>query len=546
MAEQKRDSESQRPNPTPGVSGEWTTESARSLELVQLLPEPALLLAADGRVLAANAAACTLFVRDVQGFLGLDSAELFSVEQRELYRACLLRIKAGAGSMHRELMADCSGKLVPLEVSLGAGRGSPPVFVTLLRRARLPYSDLLLGTANAVQDALLNGESSATIIKRFLERAALSPDCVSAQFWTLEDGRAELFRQTPRDALDDADGATLAELEALAYRAGTSPSAACTTACIARPGLASFPAIALSITGGDVFGSVVLKLDERADAELAPEVARVLELTGMLLGQGLLCARLCAERERLRGAEHSLRRRAEETADTAHRTAQESSRTLAVVSHDLRNLLSSLSLNLDLLARRPSVESGSLEQQSLERARRSTLQMRSIVEDLQQAAADRLGSVELHRAEHDVAGLLAEAVETQSVLAEGRGVTLFHELPAAPCSVWADRQRVLQVLNNLIGNAIKFTTAPGSIVVSAEQRGADICFAVKDSGVGIAPEHLERVFDSHYQADGNRQGGIGLGLSIARNLVEAHGGTIRVESEPGAGTTVFFTLQAGA
>jgi signal transduction histidine kinase len=107
--------------------------------------------------------------------------------------------------------------------------------------------------------------------------------------------------------------------------------------------------------------------------------------------------------------------------------------------------------------------------------------------------------------------------------------------------VWADRVRVLQVFSNLIGNALRFTPEGGRVTVRARREGARVAFHISDTGKGIAPEHLPHLFDRYWQVKRSREGA-GLGLPIAKGLVEAHGGHIQVESAPGRGSTFSFTL----
>jgi signal transduction histidine kinase len=108
--------------------------------------------------------------------------------------------------------------------------------------------------------------------------------------------------------------------------------------------------------------------------------------------------------------------------------------------------------------------------------------------------------------------------------------------------IWGDRDRLLQVFENLIGNAIKFTKAGGCITVSATSRDHEVIFRVADTGSGIAPENLPRVFDRFWQATSTDRQGAGLGLPITKGIVEAHGGRIWVESTPSRGTTFSFTI----
>jgi len=114
-----------------------------------------------------------------------------------------------------------------------------------------------------------------------------------------------------------------------------------------------------------------------------------------------------------------------------------------------------------------------------------------------------------------------------------------------PGEVVCDRDRILQVLSNLIGNAVKFTPERGAITVRAlSPRPGVVELSVSDTGPGVPPENREKMFDAYWQAIGGKRQGVGLGLAIAKGLVEAHGGSIGVRSAEGSGTTVWFTLPA--
>jgi signal transduction histidine kinase len=136
-----------------------------------------------------------------------------------------------------------------------------------------------------------------------------------------------------------------------------------------------------------------------------------------------------------------------------------------------------------------------------------------------------------------VKGLLDEVIELHRPLAEARGLRLEREEAPDLPPVLVDRSRVLQVFSNLIGNALRFTPEGGRITVRARREGNAVGFAVSDTGKGILPEHLPRLFDRYWQAKSSREGA-GLGLPIAKGIVEAHGGRILVESQPGAGSTL--------
>ena len=139
------------------------------------------------------------------------------------------------------------------------------------------------------------------------------------------------------------------------------------------------------------------------------------------------------------------------------------------------------------------------------------------------------------------ARMVKDSVELLAPLASGRGLALTSDLPPPDVRTFCDRERILQVLSNLIGNALKFTAEGGSIRVSARERQREVTFAITDTGCGIAGDQLPHIFDRYWQAKSARDG-IGLGLSIAKGIVEAHGGRIWVETKIEQGTTFFFTL----
>jgi CheY-like chemotaxis protein/anti-sigma regulatory factor (Ser/Thr protein kinase) len=140
-----------------------------------------------------------------------------------------------------------------------------------------------------------------------------------------------------------------------------------------------------------------------------------------------------------------------------------------------------------------------------------------------------------------------EAVDTARSLVEARSLALHTEIePDLPC-LWLDPTRIRQVLFNLLNNAARFTDE-GRVTVSARRQGEEVIFAVADTGVGIAPEDVPRIFEEFQQADGSTRrghGGAGLGLAISRRFVELHGGRVRVESQVGQGSTFYFGLPVG-
>lgn len=161
------------------------------------------------------------------------------------------------------------------------------------------------------------------------------------------------------------------------------------------------------------------------------------------------------------------------------------------------------------------------------------------------ARADE-GRAPLHLEPVDLRAQVAEAHESAEMLAEPADVEVDAAIPDRPVIVSADQSRIRQLLINLLSNAVKYTPSGGSVLVSLEERNGDAILTVSDTGIGIAPGDLPRIFDRFWRADPARsrrgRSGVGLGLAISKWIAEAHGGTISVQSRPGRGTTFTVTL----
>jgi signal transduction histidine kinase len=168
--------------------------------------------------------------------------------------------------------------------------------------------------------------------------------------------------------------------------------------------------------------------------------------------------------------------------------------------------------------------------------------MNRLIQDLLDVAVMESGQLTVERARLSAREVIVGAVEMQRPLASSSSLELRVDFDSDLPDVWGDRDRLLQVFENLIGNAIKFTKAGGCITVGAASRDHDVIFRVADTGSGIAPENLPRVFDRFWQATSTNRQGAGLGLPITKGIVEAHGGRIWVESTPHRGTTFSFTI----
>jgi signal transduction histidine kinase len=214
---------------------------------------------------------------------------------------------------------------------------------------------------------------------------------------------------------------------------------------------------------------------------------------------------------------------------------------LAIVSHDLRNPLSAVSLGASLLQMSESVSDEDREQ--LDTIVVSAKRMNRLIADLLDVTRLEGGKrlpVELGSVE--VTDMLQEAEELFRAQSGVAQVSMVYRADENVPPVHADRHRVMQVLSNLIGNSMKFTPPGGRIEVSGTLRGGEVLFAVADTGPGIPKENLSDIFSPYWQAKRTERMGAGLGLPIAKGIVEAHGGKIWVESDPGSGTQFYFTL----
>lgn len=241
------------------------------------------------------------------------------------------------------------------------------------------------------------------------------------------------------------------------------------------------------------------------------------------------------------------RARALELEQAARRAAEESSRAreefLAVISHELRTPLNAI-VGWTHVLRSDGIGEKYM-QQAIEAIHRSAMAQKKLIEDLLDMSRIINGKVELARQPVDLATVVASAVNTLRPAADDKSIAIECSLQTAG-QANADRVRIEQVVWNVLSNAIKFTPSGGSVSVRLEREGDEALITVRDTGQGIPAEFIAHVFEAFRQADSTttrRQGGLGLGLAIARQLVGMHGGSMRAESEGvDRGTTVHIRL----
>jgi PAS domain S-box-containing protein len=240
-----------------------------------------------------------------------------------------------------------------------------------------------------------------------------------------------------------------------------------------------------------------------------------------------------AERERLL-------RREREAREHAQWAAQARQEMVALVAHDLRNPLHVVASGASVL-QDPTL-APERRQKLAAIVQRNARLMSRLLDDLLDFSRIEAGRFAVRRGAVDMMRVLEEMLESFQASARERGVSLELVDGATIGPVSADRDRILQALSNLVGNALKFTNAGGHVEVLAEDRGDRVELAVRDDGIGMEPRQLAHLFERYWKAEPESRSGAGLGLAIVKGIVEAHGGSIRAESKPGRGTSVRFTI----
>ena len=224
----------------------------------------------------------------------------------------------------------------------------------------------------------------------------------------------------------------------------------------------------------------------------------------------------------------------------AERATQLRDEMLAIVAHDLRNPLHTILMSVGAAVDLPLSPADSQIQLAL--IQRSARGMDALIRDLLDVTQIETGRLSINPIAADISTIIDDAIIVCSKQAVARGLRLETDVPPGLPHVHADPTRITQVLGNLLGNALKFTPGPGRVVVRARQGDDIVMVAVEDTGRGIAPDDVPRVFDRYWQAHRGSRDGVGLGLTIVRGIIEAHGGWVDVESEVGVGTTFRIAL----
>jgi signal transduction histidine kinase len=288
---------------------------------------------------------------------------------------------------------------------------------------------------------------------------------------------------------------------------------------------------------GRVFGAIVIRRKE-----VRPFSDKQIELLTTFADQAVIAIENVGLFQEIQEKSRQL--------ETANERVQELDRLksdfVSNVSHELRTPLTAIKGAVDLLLREVPGRLNESQTHYLTRVKSNTQHLAGLINDLLDLAKIEEGKVELKGVRISVGGLVHEVMETVRPMAVEKPVMLEVKVPEPSVLVWADRDKVTQVLINLIGNAIKFTPPQGRVTVSASRDGTEWAqVSVNDSGPGISADECQKIFQKFYQvaeSGAPKPKGTGLGLAISKALVELHGGKIWVESEEGRGSTFSFTL----
>ena len=226
----------------------------------------------------------------------------------------------------------------------------------------------------------------------------------------------------------------------------------------------------------------------------------------------------------------------------ARQAVRERDDMLAVVSHDLRNPVNAIVLLTGAALTRERAAGGLMDREEVESVRAASRQADGLIQDLQDVSRISAGRLRVEQRKMSIVEVFDEAADIFGPVIRDGGLTFSRHIDDDLPTLVADRGRVMQALSNLLGNAVRFTPSGGEIVLSLSRDASNARIAVRDSGPGVPADDIPRLFERYWQAPRLLRAGSGLGLYIAKGIVEAHGGEIGVNSEAGHGSEFWFTL----
>jgi PAS domain S-box-containing protein len=472
----------------------------RYRELVDFASDGIFVADLDGRFTEVNDAGCRLLGFPREEILGKTIVDFIMPEERERLFAHRERFLKGDSDVGEWLLLRKDGTYVPVEVS-----------ARILPDGRWLAIDRDISERKRTEEALRRTQ------ERF--ELALKGANLGSWDWNIATGDVVLSARCA-----EMRGYQLEELE---------PRADSYFASIHPDDLTIFhKALNDCLTGGSEF-----ECEYRARTKAGDWV--------WIVSQGNIFARDAQGKPtRMVGTARdvSRRKRVEEvlrlSEAAAKRATQARDDMLGVVAHDLRNPLAAIAtLAAVLQTRGPEREIGDEIVHAADR-------MKRLIRDLVDVTLLDAGTFTMRQERIRTNNLLSEVFDSHALLASSASLELRVDAAEDAPDIWADRDRLLQAFENLIGNAIKFSKPGGVIVLGAKREGGEVLFWVADTGCGIAGDQLPRVFDRFWQAPDDKRRGAGLGLPIVKGIVEAHGGRIWAQSSPGQGSTFFFTVSA--
>ena len=456
-------------------------------DFIEDAPEPVFVASLDGVYTSVNAAACRLLGYERSELIGKSITQLIPEEDAPKLAAQREQLmRPGAESVGEWRLRKKSGELVTVEVSakiLLDGRWQ--AFVRdLTERKQL---EAALTAAIASRDQLIEDAPEALVVAKGPPGYELVTVNRAAEE-LLGYSRGELIGHSLAMAMPEDERARL-------------PAA---RARLARPGDTEVTEWRLRAKSGE-------EIPVEAMSRLLPDGRRQAFIRDLRDRK-----RLEAERQASLHAREQL---------------------IAVVSHDLKNPLNAIDLRVRVLEKKVTDER---QRQHLASLHRSVNMMQRQIRGLLDSASLEAGHLKLELGEHDLFAIISEVVDVLGPVAADQEIALVADVVPGTMR-WFDRDRVAQVLYNLVGNALKFTPGGGRITIAVTYKPDEAAITVTDTGAGIAPEAIGKIFDRFYTS-GGRTAGTGLGLDIAKGLIEAHGGTIGVTTAPGQGSAFTFTI----
>jgi PAS domain S-box-containing protein len=514
----------------------------RYVDLYDFAPVAYLTLDAVGRIKEANLTAARL--------LGIPRARLCGV-------AFVQFVAPADAARFAEHRRQCFEQRIPAvtEITISAGRTAPPLFMYVTStplfdeaenvvECRTTLTDVSGGKRNEERQSLLS-EASRVLATSLDNEVAL------AGVVRLAVGRfADLaFLDLVRE-----DGTLYRVEQAVAVADVELPSPAAATTPVGTSQLevvaSHKPLFVADCSPARLMEIVGRKLQRLVGRDVSS--AMVVPLISRGIGLGVLTLVAARRRRKFSPADlttsEDLAERIAVRLDNArlYRQAREAvaarEELLALVAHDLRNPLSAIRLSAMSITSAPPPVERRKAWPRIERVRRIAEHMSRMLDDLAEFSGLDARPFTLDMAPREVPHLLNEVVDELVPLASDRGINLHLEAPPAAGHVVCDADRVLQVFSNVVGNAVKFSQRGGTIALGSTAKDGAVLFTVRDDGPGMAPADLDHIFDKYWQAEEGSRRGRGLGLYIAKRLVEAQGGKIWCESELEKGTRVSFTL----